>query len=229
AEKMATVGEMAARVSHEIRNPLATIGGFARSILRKPTDLERVQRNTQIIADEVKRLEEFLTDMLDLARPPKLSLRPENLHDILDQACLLSSGEMRSNAPIIIHKAYDLDLPLLYVDSRSLLRAFLNVIRNGIQAMPEGGTLTIRTQLDGNQVQITIADTGTGIPKHILPTIFTPFVSHRVRGSGLGLPIARQVIEEHGGRIEVESEEGKGTRFIFYLPIKPPNNNNEAG
>ncbi len=225
AEKMATVGEMAARVSHEIRNPLATIGGFARSILRKPTDVERVQRNTQIIADEVKRLEELLTDMLDLARPPKLFLRPENIHDILDQACLLSGGEMRGDAPITIHKAYDASLPLLYVDSRSLLRAFLNVIRNGVQAMPEGGTLTIRTQLNGNQAQITIADTGTGIPHHVLPTIFMPFVSHRVRGAGLGLSITRQVIEEHGGRIEVESEEGRGSRFTFYLPIKPPENN----
>lgn len=225
AEKMATVGEMAARVSHEIRNPLATVGGFARSILRKPADVERVKRNTQIIADEVKRLEELLTDMLDLARPPKLSLRPENLHDILDQACLLSGGEMRSDMPITIHKAYDSNLPLLYVDSRSLLRAFLNVIRNGIQAMPEGGTLTIRTLFDGNQAQIAIADTGTGIPRHVLPTIFMPFVSHRVRGSGLGLSITRQVVEEHGGRIEVESEEGKGSRFILCLPIKPPENN----
>lgn len=224
AEKMATVGEMAARVSHEIRNPLATIGGFARAILRKPTDVERVQRNTQIIADEVKRLEELLTDMLDLARPPKLSLRPENVHDILDQACLLSGAEGRGEGPITIHKVYDANLPLLYVDSRSLLRAFLNVIRNGLQAMPEGGTLTIRTQLNGNQAQITIADTGTGIPRHILPTIFMPFVSHRVRGSGLGLPIARQVIEEHGGGIEVESEEGKGSRFTLFLPIKPPEN-----
>jgi hypothetical protein len=222
AEKMAAIGEMAARVSHEIRNPLSTVGGFARSILRRPDDRERIKRNTQIIAEEVKRLEDLLTDMLDLARPPKLMLRPENLHDILDQAWLLSSGEVRGEAPVAVRKDYASHLPPVYVDARSLLRAFLNVVRNGVQAMPEGGTLTIATRMNGNQVQVVIADTGTGIPRHVLPTIFTPFVSHRTRGSGLGLPITRQVIEEHGGRMEAESEEGKGSRFTFYLPVKPP-------
>lgn len=99
-EKLAAVGEMAARVSHEIRNPLVTIGGFARSLLRAPHDVECVQRNVQIIVDEVRRLEELLTDMLDLARPPALVLRPEQLHNILDQAWLLTSGEVQRDAPV---------------------------------------------------------------------------------------------------------------------------------
>jgi signal transduction histidine kinase len=221
AETLAAVGKMAAQVSHEIRNPLSTMGGLARSILRKPEDLSRVKGNAHIIADEVKRLEELLTDILDMVRPSKPDLRPENLHDVLDRACLLVGGEMKKNAPITIRKDYDARLPSVRVDSRSLLRAFLNVMRNAIQVMPTGGTLTITTRRDNDTAKITVADTGTGIPCHLLPTIFTPFVSHRARGTGLGLSVTHQVIQEHGGRIEVESEEGAGSRFTFYLPIKP--------
>jgi signal transduction histidine kinase len=224
-ETLAAVGRLAAQISHEIRNPLSTVGGFARAMLRKPNDAERVQRNAQIIADEVKRLEELLTETLDLARPPQLELRAENLHDILDKACLLGSGEIQSHAPVAVRKEYDLNLPLVHADARALLRAFLNVIRNGIQAMPEGGTLTIATYGSNRQAQVTIGDTGTGIPPDRLPTIFEPFVSHRARGTGLGLPVTQQIIRGHGGRIEVESQEGKGTRFTFYLPIKPPKRN----
>jgi hypothetical protein len=220
-EKMAAVGEMAARVSHEIRNPLVTIGGFARSLSRAPRDVDRIHRHARIIADEVHRLEELLTDMLDLARPSTHVFRPESLHNILDQAWLLTSGEVRDDAPIELHKKYDSSLPEVHVDARSLLRAFLNVLRNAVQAMPEGGKLAIATCHLGGQALVTVTDTGGGIPRHVLPTIFTPFSSHRVRGTGLGLSVTRQIIAEHGGHIAVDTMEGKGTTFTFSLPLKP--------
>lgn len=228
-EKMAAVGEMAARVSHEIRNPLVTIGGFARSLLRTPHEVERVQRNAQIIADEVRRLEELLTDMLDLARPSALVLRPEQLHTILDQAWLLTSGEVQHDAPVELRRKYDPELPDVYVDARSLLRAFLNVLRNAVQAMPEGGTLSLTTRSLGSEALVAIADTGGGIPRHVLPTIFTPFSSHRVRGAGLGLSITQQIIAEHGGHVAVDTVEGKGTIFTFSLPLKPQDAMRERG
>jgi signal transduction histidine kinase len=228
-EKMAAVGEMAARVSHEIRNPLVTIGGFAHSLLRAPHDVERVRRNSQIIADEVQRLEELLTDMLDLARPSALVLRPEQLPNLLDQAWLLTSGEVQRDAPVELRKKYDPALPEVYVDARSLLRAFLNVLRNAVQAMPEGGTLSLTTRHLGSQALVAIADTGGGIPRHVLPTIFTPFSSHRVRGTGLGLSITQQIIAEHGGHIAVDTVEGKGTIFTFSLPLKPQGAMSERG
>lgn len=220
AEKMAAVGEMAARVSHEIRNPLVTVGGFARSILRAPDDVERVKRNTGIIADEVRRLEELLTDMLDLSHPRTLALRPERLADVLDQALLLATGEAHTDAPVMVRKEYDPNLPPVCIDARSLLRAFLNVMRNALQAMPDGGMLTVTTRGLGCQALVSIADTGGGIPKHVLPTIFTPFVSHRLQGTGLGLSITRQIVIEHEGHLSVDTTEGQGTTFTFSLPLQ---------
>ncbi len=219
-EKMATVGEMAARVSHEIRNPLVTIGGFARSLLRAPDDVSRVRRNAQIITEEVQRLEALLTGMLELAHPPALVFRPENLHDLLEQAWLLTVGEAQNVHPIKLRKNYDARLPLTPVDSRSLLRAFLNVMRNAVQAMPEGGVVTLTTRGLGQQVLVSVSDTGVGIPRHILPTIFTPFVSHRLQGTGLGLAITHQIVTEHGGNLTVDTVEGKGTTFTFVFPAQ---------
>jgi diguanylate cyclase (GGDEF)-like protein/PAS domain S-box-containing protein len=220
AETLAAMGRLTAYVSHEIRNPLSTMGGFARSILRHPEDGERVRKNAQIIADEVARLEQLLTDMLDMARPPILKLRPENLHEILDRAWLLSDGAPVQNGLIIIRKHYDPQLPPVEADAAGLLRAFLNVTRNAVQMMPAGGTVTITTRHNEEEAEVVIADTGPGIAPEVLPTIFAPFVSHRPDGTGLGLAAAQRIIVEHGGRVEVQSELGKGARFIFHLPLK---------
>ena len=226
AETLAAAGRLVAKVSHEIRNPLCTIGGFARSMLRHPDDVERVCNHSRIIAEEVQRLEQLLTDMLDLTRPPRLARRPENLHDILDKAWLLSGGAMSGTNLVSVRKDYAADLPVIEVDAPSLLRAFLNVMRNGIQHMPEGGMLTIATRFrrdDGgcHEVEVTIADTGPGIPPDVLPTLFTPFVTHRAEGTGLGLAVTQDIVRQHGGRIEVQSEAGHGARFRFFLPLQP--------
>jgi signal transduction histidine kinase len=190
-------------------------------LVRKPNDVERVRTNAQIIVDEAQRLEQFLTDMLDLTRPPKLTLRPEDPHVILDKAWLLAGGVMSERAPVTISKDYDPKLHLIQADASSLIRAFINVMHNAIQVMPQGGTVTVSTRLLDNQVQITIADNGPGIEPDVLPTIFTPFVTHREHGTGLGLAVTQQIIQEHHGHIEVHSELGKGTQFIFRLPLAP--------
>jgi diguanylate cyclase (GGDEF)-like protein/PAS domain S-box-containing protein len=222
AETLAAMGKLAAHVSHEIRNPLSTVGGFARSILRHPDDVERVRKNTQIIADEVTRLEQLLTDMLDMARPPTLKLQPENLHEILDKAWLLTDGAPAEKSLITVRKNYAAALPPVEADASALLGAFLNVTRNAVQLMPAGGTVTITTRRSNeDEVEVVIADTGPGIAPEVLPTIFAPFVSHRPDGTGLGLAATQRIIAEHGGRIEVQSELGKGTQFIFHLPVKP--------
>jgi diguanylate cyclase (GGDEF)-like protein/PAS domain S-box-containing protein len=223
AETLAAMGKMAANVSHEIRNPLSTIGGFARSMLRRPDDVERVRKNTQIIADEVLRLEELLTDMLDMARAPALKLHPENLHEILDKAWLLSGGALGEKPLVTVRKNYEANLPLVEADASTLLRAFLNVTRNAVQMMPEGGVVTITTSRSSDEeVRVVIADTGPGIAAETLPTIFTPFVTHRPNGTGLGLSATQRIVQEHGGRIEARSEPGKGAQFIFHFPTRPP-------
>jgi signal transduction histidine kinase len=216
-QTLAAMGRLVAHVSHEIRNPLTTIGGYAHHLVRKPDNPETVRNHAKIIAEEVRRLEELLNDMLGLARPQSTTRRPASLHEILDRACLLAGAPQA--AKIVVRKEYDTTMPLLEVDASALLRAWLNTIRNAVQAMPDGGTLTIATKHDHQCARICISDTGCGIAPDILPTIWTPFVTHRESGTGLGLAVTQQIIHEHRGSIRVESEVGKGTAFHFALPI----------
>ncbi|RYX85199.1 PAS domain-containing protein [bacterium] len=221
SERLVAVGEMSARVSHEIRNPLATIGGFARSILKKPDDTSSVKRKTGVIVAEVSRLEDLLTDLLDMARPRPLKLKPESLNEIADHSLLLAESDIRTFGAVV-ERDFASDLPLADLDRSRLLQALLNTIRNGVQAMPDGGVIRIITrQPDANSVEIQIKDSGVGIPTKALKEVFNPFFSTKVSGSGLGLAVTKKIIADHGGTIAVQSQEGAGTTFFFKLPIHP--------
>jgi len=228
SERLVAVGEMAARVSHEIRNPLATIGGFARNILRKPDDIEGVKRKTGVIVSEVARLEELLTDLLDMARPRPLQLRPESLNEIADHALLLAEADLRA-ARARVERDYDPHLPPVPADRSRLLQALLNTIRNGAQAMPDGGLIRVSTRFvaahghSPDMARISVADSGVGISSRALGQVFDPFFSTKVSGSGLGLAVTKRIIADHGGQIDVESQEGRGTTFLFSLPIHTRN------
>jgi len=227
AERLVAVGEMAARVSHEIRNPLATIGGFARSVLRKPDDVESVKRKVGVVVNEVARLEELLTDLLDMARPRQLDLQPHSVNEILEYALLLADSDIRA-AGATVERRLAPDLPPIPADRSRLLQALLNTVRNGAQAMPNGGTLRVSTQMvrhtpDGPRwVEVKIADTGTGISERALKQVFDPFFSTKVTGSGLGLAVTKRIIQDHGGQIDVDTEVGAGTTFRFTLPVDRP-------
>ncbi|HVF11217.1 MAG TPA: ATP-binding protein [Abditibacteriaceae bacterium] len=233
AERLVAVGEMAARVSHEIRNPLATIGGFARNILKRPEATANVIGKTSIIIEEVARLEELLADLLDMARPRQLDLQAHVINDITDRALLLADADIKAQG-VLVEKYYDPDLPPALVDRSRLLQALLNTVRNGAQAMPEGGTLTITTRVraaanasdnSAEMVEIEIKDTGVGISQRALKQVFDPFFSTKIRGSGLGLAVTRRILEDHGGDIDVYSQEGQGTAFILALPLRRPLSN----
>ncbi len=227
AERLVAVGEMAARVSHEIRNPLATIGGFGHSILKKPDDASAVKRKARVIVSEVARLEELLTDLLDMARARPLQRQPESINEIAEHALLLAEADIRAYN-VQVERSFAPDLPMLCVDRARLLQALLNTIRNGAQAMTDGGTMHLKTRLitqpsENSEalvewMEIEIADSGSGIPERAIKQVFDPFFSTKVSGSGLGLPVTRRIIEDHGGRIDVQSREGEGTTFIFQLP-----------
>ncbi len=224
AERLVAVGEMAARVSHEIRNPLATIGGFARSILKHTDQTADVQRKTGIIVEEVERLEELLSDLLDMARPRQLDLQPHNINDIVEHALLLAEADVKA-AGVEVKRELAPDLPLIVVDRRRLLQALLNTMRNGAQAMPKGGMLFVATRISQRSeksapiLEIEIRDTGVGIPERALQQIFDPFFSTKIRGSGLGLAVTLRIIRDHGGDIDVYSEHEKGTVFVMCLPL----------
>ena len=224
AERLVAVGEMSARVSHEIRNPLATIGGFARAILRNP-EKESARRKVEVIVEEVERLEELLNDLLDMARPRELDLQLHNVNEIVERALLLAEADIKANkAEIVLELAPELQ-PML-VDRRRLLQALLNTLRNGAQAMPNGGEIYVatrvaqRTPSSTRFLEIEVRDSGVGISQKALKQVFDPFFSTKIRGSGLGLAVTLRIIRDHGGDIEVHSDEGIGTTFVICLPVK---------
>ncbi len=225
ATALAALGKTVAHVSHEIRNPLVTLGGFARRIMRSPDDSESVRQHAQIIVEEAARLESLLTNVLVVARPPQLKMSRGNLHEVLDQACLLAGGaSAAANAgQVAIEKDYDPSLPWLRMNAPALLRAFLNVLRNAVQAMPEGGTLKIATRYDSEHemAEVTVTDDGPGIPADIVSTLFEPFVSRREQGTGLGLAITRQIVQEHCGSLKAGNAPNGGAQFTFRLPLAP--------
>jgi signal transduction histidine kinase len=221
AERLAVVGEMAARVSHEIRNPLATVGGFARSILRHPYDSDDVERKTQIIVGEVARLEELLGDLLDMARPRGLNAQPESLSAVIEHVILLADADIQG-MNVRLERHYDEKLPLVSIDRSRAVQAILNIVRNGAQAMPEGGVLSISTRRspDGRWAQVEVRDTGIGMSSNAIKHVFDPFFSTKLKGSGLGLAVTRRIMQDHDGDIDVFSEPGKGTTFVLSFPLR---------
>lgn len=220
-EKLATIGKMAAHVAHEIRNPLSNIGGFARSILRTPEHVERVVKNAKVIVEETGRLENMLKGVMDFTRPSAPQLRQTDFNNLVERA-------FRTLAEILaarnIHSVLDLDhsIPEVHIDENQIMQTLHNLIRNAADSMPHGGALGLKTGRDGDLVCLTISDSGTGIPPDVLEQIFEPFFTTKPDGTGLGLAVSKKIIDDHGGRIEVQSQAGKGTIFRLLLPISPP-------
>jgi signal transduction histidine kinase len=220
SDRLATVGELAAGLAHELRNPLAGIAG-ALHVLGGQLAADDERR--ALLADlhaQIARMNKTLTDLLQHARPAKPQRIAVEINALLEQSLrFLPRGEVE------IVKRLGGSLPCVHVDPSLLHQAFLNILVNARQAMPRGGRLTVETRLnptDGRWVEIRVSDTGTGIPAEHLPRIFQPFFTTKAQGTGLGLAIAARVIEEHGGRIMVESAVGQGTMFGITLPATPP-------
>ncbi|MFQ6132295.1 MAG: PAS domain S-box protein [Armatimonadota bacterium] len=219
-ERLAAVGEVAAKVAHEIRNPLTTIGGFARVMARDPSDRPRIQQSANIIVEEVDRLEHILGNLLSFTRPSSPVFQPTDVNAAVQETCALLAddydGELRR---------LELDLepvPPVLADQRQLKQAFLNLAKNAAQAMPEGGTLTIRSRCRDGEVWVQFIDTGKGIPEDVQEEIFEPFFTTRTVGSGIGLAVTRQIVDEHGGRLELESTWGQGSIFTTVLAAHQP-------
>ncbi|MEW6686473.1 MAG: ATP-binding protein [Candidatus Edwardsbacteria bacterium] len=218
-EKIAAVGEMAQSLAHEIRNPLVSIGGFVRSIY-KETPLENPNRKyLGIVLREVERLEETLDDIFRYTSSIKPEMQEENLNEIIEEAILLLEPEMQAKG-IKTHLEIDFSLPKIWFDTHQLRHVFLNLFKNSIHAMSKGGELFIKNHQHKNFVEIEISDTGTGISQEDLNKIFTPYYTTKRGGVGLGLAISHQVVQNHGGSIEVKSEKEGGTTFLIRLPFE---------
>ena len=214
---------MIRQLAHEIRNPLGGLRGAAQLLERELND-PSLREFTQIIIGEADRLAALMDSLLGPGRQPKTQLT--NVHEILERVTTIVESEWSSQA---IQRDYDPSLPDISVDSDQLTQAFLNLLRNAAQAMDGNGELTVRTRVQTNQVLnkksfrlvalVEIEDNGPGVPQDIAETLFYPLVSGRENGTGLGLPLAQDLVSRHEGLIEYESEPGR-TVFRVQLPIE---------
>jgi signal transduction histidine kinase len=217
-ERLAVLGQLAGGVAHELRSPLATIENgvyFLNVVLDKPEP--EVQETLDILSKEVGRSEGIIAGLLDFAHPKAPLRRPVDVNGVVRETLA------RIAAPANVKTTCQLDavLPTILADPDQLLQVFSNLILNAIQAMPDGGELTVKTvATNPERVSIAIADTGSGIPHENLSKLFEPLFTTKSKGIGLGLAISKKLMEEHKGTIEVQSEEGQGTTFTVHLPVQ---------
>jgi signal transduction histidine kinase len=225
SERLATVGELAAGLAHDLRNPLAGISGALHVLAGQLPDTDPRQALLAEVQSQVARMNKTLTDLLWHARPPTPQHLPLNVNEVVEQTLWFLPKASGSGIEVI--KCLDPGLPRLRLDPNLLHQALLNILVNARQAMPNGGQLTVGTRLrqkligEGEIVEVSISDTGLGISEEHLSRIFQPFFTTKTQGTGLGLAIAARIIEQHAGRIAVESEVGRGTTFRIVLPVPP--------
>jgi len=213
--KLASLGELAASIAHEVRNPLASISASAQVLRRKlERDTEKTEF-TEMILLESRHLEELVNNLLDFARPSKSELKMVPLNDLLEETVSLIVRQIEKQRVELV-RSYDPGRPAAEIDERQIKQALLNVLINALQAMPEGGRLRVETASTEREVSITVADTGPGIPAESVEKIFQPFFSTKHQGAGLGLSIVKRIIEEHDGSISVENS--GGAVFTVSLP-----------
>jgi len=215
-ERMAALGELAARVAHEIRNPLISIGGFARRLERKLGDDTKEYAN--IIVNEVTRLENILKEILGFVKSSRFTKRSTNINELLLNIIDFISPEIIEKHNTIVQELSDSVL-MTSIDNDRIKEAMLNIITNAAQAT-DHGTITIRTRRQNNEAVIEFLDSGCGITPEDMKNIFNPFFTTKSLGTGLGLAVTHKIIEEHNGRIQVESSRNKGTCFKIYLPLE---------
>ncbi|MFN3396008.1 MAG: sensor histidine kinase, partial [Thermodesulfovibrionales bacterium] len=224
AEKLASLGRLTADVAHEIRNPLTSIGGFAKR-LSKIASTEREKDYADTIRCEVGRLESILRDLMAFPREARFHLEKHDVKNVIRETVVIFE-DLCKDQNISIDIKVEEGTPGILIDGDQVKRALANLITNAIDAMPDGGILTISSGMEeihnADFIYIKVSDTGVGIPEDRLPYIFEPFYSTKVtgHGTGLGLSITRKVIEEHGGFIRAESTLGRGSTFSLYFPYQ---------
>jgi PAS domain S-box-containing protein len=218
SERLASLGKMVAHISHEIKNPLTTIGGFAGQLERRAGLPEEARRKLKLIRQEVQRLEKFLGDLgtFTQATPARkvLSDMPALIREVAE---LMEAGFKERGIASRLQAPENLDR--VYFDPEQMRRVLINLFKNAQEAMPQGGTLTVGVERLQDQMCLTVIDTGHGIPPEHLESLFTPFFSTKEGGTGLGLTICRGLIEQHQGSIEIKSEVQRGTTCIIHLPL----------
>ncbi|HQU71018.1 MAG TPA: PAS domain S-box protein [Calditrichia bacterium] len=231
AERLAGIGEMSAKVAHEIRNPLVSIGGFARIIERKVPDDPQIKKFARIIREQVEGLESILNNILNAANPPKPQLQTVNINSVVKRVSNLLADAIERRQATFSHES-ESEAIWVWGDERLLFQAIFNLVKNALEALEaleereKNGLITVITRMDGDRVRIDITDNGPGIAQPILKKIFNKFFTTKSSGTGLGLSIVHQIVDAHEGTIGVESPEEGGTRFCLHFPSAPQPDSN---
>lgn len=228
-DELSHLGVLSLGMAHEIKNPLVAISGSAQLLRKRLPDQHH--KFLDVVIKESERINRMMERMLDFARPAPMELKLLNIHQILEEILLLEKKNGHSDIQFV--QNYDPSLPPVEGDEDQLKQVFLNLVRNALEATPEGGTLELITRIHSNYTVISdkhpnsrqailveIRDTGSGISEEDLNNIFTPFHTTKSKGSGLGLPLSLKIVENHKGKMIVQSETGKGTRVQVFLPVE---------
>ena len=223
SEKLASIGELAAGVAHEINNPIGVILGFAQVLLKRIPKEDEMHRPLTIIEREGVRCKDIVQNLLDFARQSEPAPSRLNVNQVIDAAVNLMQHQANSSS-VQVRRIYASELPYVVADENQLQQVFFNIILNAYQAMPEGGELHITSQTVGNEVHASFADTGEGISPECIRHVFDPFFTTKEvgQGTGLGLSVSYGIVKQHGGTIEVTSQNGAGAVFIVKLPAVEP-------
>lgn len=223
ADRLAALGQLSAGIAHEIRNPLGSIKGSIEILEGEIPETSPRRDFIRIIKEETARLNDIVGEFLKFARPPKPAKQPVSVNDLIDSTLILLQKEVRQSG-ISLTKQLDPALRPAYLDPDQIRQVLLNIILNGIQAMPAGGELAVRSGScdKGTGIAIEISDTGTGVDEADLDRIFDPFFTTKPQGSGLGLAISYQLVANHGGKIVASRNPESGMTFRVELPRTPP-------
>ena len=219
-ERLSYLGEMAAQLAHEIRNPLMSITGAVELIHRNAQNhlSDNDKKLMQTIQTESHRLSKLLTEVLDYTRDEKLDTQNTRIAQVLDDIFLSFSQNPKMNCGVQITKFYQRHDHKAEIDRDKMKQVFINIIENSMEAMPDGGTLTIASIQDNGMIKISFADTGRGMNREQQKKVFQPFYTEKTGGSGIGLALAQKITRYHGGRVTFDTQEKKGTTFHVFLP-----------
>ncbi len=218
------IAAMAGSLVHEIKNPLSTLKLNTELLIEDwrnatgPREVRTVRRLHTMLA-ELKRLEDVIHSFLSFTQRHELRLEPTSVNDLLEHIIDLV-GEASKRRGIQVRKSLDPGVPEILLDPSLMQQAFMNLVTNAQEAMPDGGELIIKSRADGDWIVVDVIDTGTGIPTHQIERIFDLYFSTKEGGNGLGLARCRRIVQEHGGTIEVKSEVGRGSQFTVKLPVR---------
>ncbi len=225
-DRMTTLGEMAAVLAHEIKNPMNSIiinmevlKGFVHEMARssQTANSEKVLRYFEVVSDEIRRLDKVIKGFLDLAAPPQPAKSLFSLNQVIQKTADFMKEEfLKKNVSFEFELTEN--LPRLLGDPDQIRQALLNLLLNSVQAMPNGGTIRLSTGFDEKTIFVKVQDSGQGIPEQIRAKIFSPYFTTKEKGSGLGLAIVRRIVREHGGYVDLQSEVGKGSSFQLIFP-----------